>query len=46
MRQHFGLGEAKTADSIEVRWPDGSDTVVREVGANQVFVIRQEAAER
>jgi hypothetical protein len=26
MRQHFGLGAAKTVDAVEVRWPDGTLT--------------------
>jgi hypothetical protein len=42
MRQHFGLGDAVAADSIEVRWPDGSTSQVEGVDANQIFVIRQE----
>jgi enediyne biosynthesis protein E4 len=41
MRQHFGLGSAKRADSIEVRWPDGTTTRMEDVAANQVVEVRQ-----
>ncbi len=43
MRQHFGLGEADKVDSIEVLWPDGTTTVRRNVTANQIVVVRQDA---
>jgi len=42
MRQHFGLGEAPKADSVEVLWPDGSTSSLENVEANQILVIRQE----
>jgi len=41
MRAHFGLGRAAQADSIQVRWPDGSTTVMTDVKANQLVEIRQ-----
>jgi hypothetical protein len=41
MRRHFGLGPEKRADSIEVRWPDGTTTRMEDVAANQVVEIRQ-----
>jgi hypothetical protein len=42
MRQHFGLGDAQKADSIEVQWPDGSTSRLENVEANQILEIRQE----
>ena len=42
MRQHFGLGEAKKADSVEVLWPDGTTSVKKNVEANRQLVIKQE----
>ncbi len=42
MRQHFGLGQASRVDSIEVRWPDGSTSEVKNVEANQILAIRQD----
>ena len=41
MRPHFGLGPEKRADSIEVRWPDGTTTRMEDVAANQVVEVRQ-----
>ncbi len=41
MRLHFGLGAATEADSLEVRWPDGTTTTVQHVKANQIVNIRQ-----
>jgi hypothetical protein len=41
MRQHFGLGAATQADSIEVRWPDGTKTVRGNVKMNQQVDISQ-----
>jgi hypothetical protein len=40
-RQHFGLGNALQADSVEVRWPDGTVTTRQGVKADQVLVIEQ-----
>jgi enediyne biosynthesis protein E4 len=41
MRQHFGLGSAETADSVEVRWPDGTTTKQERVKGNQIVTIQQ-----
>jgi enediyne biosynthesis protein E4 len=41
MRRHFGLGSEKQADSIEVRWPDGTITKKENVKANQIVEIPQ-----
>jgi hypothetical protein len=41
MRQHFGLGPQKQADSLEVLWPDGTTTKMENVRANQIVEIRQ-----
>jgi hypothetical protein len=41
MRQHVGLGSATQADSIEVRWPDGTTTKQEKVKANQIVEIAQ-----
>jgi hypothetical protein len=39
LRLHFGLGEAKLADAVEVRWPSGAVTRLAGVRANQVLRI-------
>ena len=41
MRQHFGLGQEKQADLVEVRWPDGTTTKLENVKANQIVQIEQ-----
>jgi hypothetical protein len=41
LRQHFGLGEAKKADRIEVRWPSGLVERLDSVEANQFVTIRE-----
>jgi len=41
MRQHFGLGQAKQADVVEVRWPDGTTTRLENVRANQIMLVEQ-----
>ena len=41
MRQHFGLGEAARADSVEVRWPDGTVSERTDVEADRLIVIEQ-----
>jgi enediyne biosynthesis protein E4 len=40
-RQHFGLGALTQAESLEVRWPDGTLTRLQNVPANQVLEVRQ-----
>jgi hypothetical protein len=40
-RQHFGLGAAALADSVEVTWPDGTTSRQQQVKANQVVEIRK-----
>jgi hypothetical protein len=40
-RPHFGLGEATVADEIEVRWPDGTRSLRRQVPLRQNIRIRQ-----
>jgi enediyne biosynthesis protein E4 len=41
MRQHFGLGSATTIDILDVRWPNDSHTVRRNVPANQLITLAQ-----
>jgi hypothetical protein len=39
---HFGLGNADRVDRIEVRWPGGDRTVVRDIAVDQHIVIAAE----
>jgi len=41
VRAHFGLGQAKKADSVEIRWPDGQVTQLKNVRANQILKVVQ-----
>ncbi len=41
-RLHFGLGTATQADLIEVKWPGGGTTILKDVDANREILIRQE----
>jgi len=36
---HFGLGGAELIDEVRVRWPNGRDTVIRDVPANRTLTI-------
>ncbi|MEK7283698.1 MAG: CRTAC1 family protein [Acidobacteriota bacterium] len=40
-RLHFGLGDAATVETIDVRWPDGSHTLRRDVAARRLITIRK-----
>ncbi|MCP4592284.1 MAG: CRTAC1 family protein [bacterium] len=40
-RAHFGLGQAKRADRVEIRWPDGETSKLVNVKANQILEVVQ-----
>ena len=40
-RLHFGLGAAKEADEVEVRWPSGTIDHLSHVPANQILLITE-----
>jgi hypothetical protein len=42
-RPHFGLGAAASVDEIDIRWPDGSHTLLRNVPARQTVRIRKDS---
>jgi hypothetical protein len=37
---HFGLGDFKTVEKIEITWPDGKKQVMSQVPGNQLLVVR------
>ncbi len=41
-RVHFGLGTSKVADLVEIRWPGGKVTQLRNVPANQFLTVVQD----
>ena len=38
---HFGTGQAKTIDRVEIRWPSGTLQVLENVAADQVLTVRE-----
>jgi hypothetical protein len=40
-RPHFGLGGAERAATVEVRWPGGASSVVKDVPARQILKVRR-----
>ncbi len=37
---HFGLGEDKKVDELQIRWPDGSKQVIKNIKANQRLAVK------
>ncbi len=37
---HFGLGDAKSIESVSVMWPDGARQVVRDVRLRETMILR------
>ncbi|NLX55488.1 MAG: CRTAC1 family protein [Planctomycetaceae bacterium] len=42
-RCHFGLGTATKADRVEIRWPNGQRTELKDVAADQILTVVQDA---
>jgi hypothetical protein len=38
-RLHFGLGDASSVRELRVRWPDGEETILREVETNRILEV-------
>jgi len=41
LRLHFGLGSAPKADKITIRWPSGLVEILKDLSANQFYVVRE-----
>ncbi len=41
LRAHFGLGESRQADTVEVTWPSGLRQTFRDVEADKFYVIEE-----
>ena len=41
-RPHFGLAKAAKADVVEIRWPNGQVTTLKDVRADQFLKVVQE----
>jgi hypothetical protein len=38
---HFGLGDETQVDQLTIRWPNGSQTVLQNVAADQQLLVTQ-----
>ena len=43
VRNHFGLGAASQAETVEIRWPNGDVQELKNVAADQILVVVQGA---
>ena len=41
LRIHFGLGEAKKVDLVEIRWPSGAVDTLKDLDVNRLYVIQE-----
>ena len=41
-RLHFGLGQAKIVQQIEILWPSGTRQVLKDVAVNQILVVEEQ----
>ncbi len=41
LRLHFGLGEAKIVDELEIRWPSGAVDLLKNLDVNKLYVIQE-----
>ncbi len=41
LRLHFGLDQAKTVETLEIRWPSGTVDTLKALAANRLYVIQE-----
>ena len=41
LRVHFGLGDAKKVDLVEIRWPSGAVDTLKDLDVNRLYVIQE-----
>jgi hypothetical protein len=41
LRIHFGLGEAKKVDLVEIRWPSGAVDTLKDLHVNHLYVVQE-----
>ena len=41
-RQHFGLGEATRVDEVEIQWPSGHRTLLRDLPADRSYRVAED----
>jgi enediyne biosynthesis protein E4 len=41
LRIHFGLGEAKKVEAVEIRWPSGTVDTLKALDVNRLYVVQE-----
>jgi enediyne biosynthesis protein E4 len=41
LRVHFGLGNAKKVDLLEIRWPSGATDTLKNLDVNRLYVVQE-----
>ena len=41
LRIHFGLGDAKKVDLVEIRWPSGAVDTLKDLDVKHLYVIEE-----
>ena len=41
LRVHFGLGEAASAERLEIEWPGGATDIVENIEANAILTVSE-----
>ena len=41
LRIHFGLGEARVMDTVNIRWPNGNTEALRNIAADAIYTITE-----
>ena len=41
LRLHFGLGDARRVDLLEIRWPDGSVERIRDLAVDRIVTVKE-----
>jgi len=41
LRIHFGMGEAKKIDLVQINWPSGAVDVLKDLDVNRLYVVEE-----
>ena len=41
LRIHFGLGDAKKVDLVEIRWPSGAVDTLKDLDVKRLYVVEE-----
>jgi hypothetical protein len=42
MRLHFGLGQRKKIDSVEIAWPSGKKELIKDLAVDSIYTIEED----